>query len=99
MIFADTDLDAFLDAFDALPVLVRLDGVPVKTIRGIWKRRTEFVGTGGQIVILPSITCKESDLADVTRLHSFEIGDVEYKAYGDFVPRNSGFAQVGLVKR
>lgn len=99
MPYSDADLDAMLDAFDAKDVLVRLNGVPVKVIRGIWKRRTEFIGQADQIVILPSITCKESDLEDVTRQHTFEIGGVEYRAYGDFVPRNSGFSQVGLVKK
>jgi hypothetical protein len=99
MTFSATDLDAMIDAFDAKDVVVRLDGVAMKTIQGIWKRRTEFVGQGDQIVILPSILCKESDLEDVTRLHTFEVNGIEYRAFGDFVPRNSGLSMVGLVKR
>lgn len=93
------DLDNMLDAFDPVDVTVRLQGVLVKTVKGVVRKRTEYIGQSGQIVILPSITCKASDLADVMRLHTFEIDGQEYKAYGDQEPRNSGLARVGLVKR
>lgn len=97
--FTAADLDIFLDAFEAREVAIKLSGATVKTIRGIWRRKTEFVGQGEQIVILPSLLCKDSDLADVTRNHTLTVGGVEYKIYGDFVPENSGLSRIGLTKR
>jgi hypothetical protein len=101
MPYSAADLDAFLDAFEARPFAVRLNGVLVKTVRGIWRRRTEMVGQGGELVVIPSAQCKESDLDDVTRNCTLTdtTTDIEYRIYGEPVPQNSGFALVGLVKR
>ena len=101
MPFSATDLDAFLDAFEARTFTVALNGVTVKPVRGVYRRRTEFVGQAQQIVILPTALCKESDLEDVTRLHTLtdQMTGTEYKIYGDIQPQNSGFALVGLVKK
>lgn len=97
--FDAADLDIFLDAFDAKTVTVKLAGATVKTIRGIWRRKTEFVGQAEQIVILPSLLVKDSDMDDVTRNHTLTVGGVEYKIFGDFVPENSGLSRVGLSRK
>jgi hypothetical protein len=101
-VFTSDDLDAFLDAFNAVDVTVKLSGVTVKTIRGIYKRSTEFGSPfeTEQLRILPSLRCKESDLADVTRGHTLLLpgGAIEYKFWRDPVPSDSGFSVVGLVK-
>ena len=101
MTFDDDDLNAFLDAFDARDYTVKLNGVAVKTVRGIYRRRTEFIGQSEQIVVLPSALIKETDLDDVTRQHTLTDSKTlkEYKIYGDFVPQESGFNLVGLVKK
>ncbi len=101
MPFTDDDLDSFLDTFEARTYSVRLSGVEVKTLRGIFRRATEFVGQADQILVLPSIRCKESDLDGVTRTHTLIDGvtGIEYKIHGDFVPANSGLSLVGLVKK
>ena len=97
----DNDLDSFLDAFEARTFTVKLDGVKVKELRGIWRRRTEFINNATQeIKVIPSAQCKESDLDDVTRSHTLtdQSTGTEYKIYGDFQPGNSGFSIVGLMK-
>ena len=101
MQFDDNDLEAFLDAFDARDYTVKLNGVAVKIVRGIFKRRTEFVGQAEELVLLPSVLVKNTDLEDVTRQHTLTDSATlkEYKIYGDFVPKNSGFSVVGLVKK
>ena len=101
MQFDDDDLEAFLDAFDARDFTVKLAGVSVKTVRGIFRRRTEFVGQAEELLLLPSLLVKDTDLDDVTRQHTLTDSATlkEYKIYGDFVPQNSGFSVVGLVKK
>lgn len=100
MPFTETELDAMIDSFNPRTYTVRLDGVESGTLRGVFRRRTEVIGQGGEIVIRPSIRCKESALEEITRRHTLTDGTsgITYKIYGDFDPSNSGLATVALVK-
>lgn len=100
MKFSDNDLNAFLDAFDAKTIIVRLSGAQVDSVRAIHKRRTEFVSphSAEAAVILPSLQIKESDLEGITREHTFEIDGVNYRMYKEPTVRDSGFALIGLTK-
>lgn len=98
MPFSEEDLDALLDAFDAKTVTVKLGGAVVGTIRGAFRRRTEFVGQAQELVILPSLLCKDSDLALYTRAHTLGVDGTDYRQFGAAVPNNSGLSRVGLVK-
>lgn len=100
MPFDEADLDTMLEALGAKDVIVRLNGAPVKTIQGVYRRRTEMASPyeSQTLVIVPSVLCKQSDLADVDRSHTLTTNNTLYKIYGDFEPLNSGLSRVGLVK-
>lgn len=95
-----TDLDAMLTAFGAQDYPVKLNGVQVDTLRGIYRRRTEFISpyAGEDLVIKPSLRCKTSELGAFDMNHRFVIGGIDYKFWREPMEKESGFSIVGLVK-
>ena len=96
----NTDLDAMLDAFGAQSYPVKLNGSQAGTLRGIYKRRTEFISPhmAEDVVIKPSLRCKTVDLDAFDMNHRIEIGGIDYKFWREPVEKESGFSIVGLVK-
>jgi hypothetical protein len=100
MQFNDADLDSFLDAFNAQSYPVKVNDAQVATLRGIYKRRTEFISPhmAEDVVIKPSLRCKTSDLDAFDMNHRIEIGGIDYKFWREPVENESGLSIVGLVK-
>ncbi|MCF6178909.1 MAG: hypothetical protein L3J63_05895 [Geopsychrobacter sp.] len=98
--FDDTDLDGMLDAFGAVTCPVKLNGGQVGTLRGIYRRNTEFVSPNEmeQLVIKPSLKCKTTDIDNYDQTHRIEVAGVDYKIWRKPVPSDSGFSLVALVK-
>jgi|GEM_PF-2180675 len=100
MQFDDTDLDIFLDAFEAQDYPVTLNDVQIGTLRGIYRRATEFLSphSAEQLVIHPSLECKAVELAAYNMTHRVTVDGIKYKFWREPVPSDSGFSVVGLVK-
>jgi len=98
--FDDTDLDIFLDAFEAQDYQVTLNDVAVGTLRGIYRRATEFVSPGDaeQLVVHPSLECKTADLSAFDMNHRVVVDGIKFKFWRAPVLSDSGFSIVGLVK-
>lgn len=98
MQFDEADLDAMLAATGE-PVAIILNGVTVKTITA--KFRKDFLSVSPYEssvgMLQPAITCKTSDLADITTAHIFNVGGVEYKFDGKPEEKPSGLSLVHLA--
>jgi len=98
LLFNEADLDNLLA--DASDVIIKLNGVTVKPIKGKLRKRTEVASphTADTILVIPSLLCKDSDLVGIDRTHTLTVDGVAYKLYGDADPQNSGLTRIGLVK-
>jgi len=100
MQFTETDLDTMLAATGE-PVVISIAGVPVRTIQAKFRKDylsvSPFETSAG--VLQPAITCKTSDLADITGSYTFLAREVEYKLDGKPEDKPSGLTVVRLGKK
>ena len=97
MQFSETDIDA-MQATTGQPVAITLSGITDKTIQGKFRKNFESVSPyeSNVGILHPALTCKTSDLADVTNDHVFLIGGSEYKFNGKPEEHPSGLSLVHL---
>lgn len=100
MQFSDADLDTILEATGE-PVVIRLNGVAVKTITGKFRKNFETLSPyeSNVGILHPVVLFKTSDLVGITNAHSFTIGGTEYKYDGKPEEQPSGFTKVPLGVR
>lgn len=101
MTFADLvgKADAASIATFGEPVVIRLSGVTVKTVTGIFDESVETVDgyEMERVVFRPQVTLLDADAAGVTRGHTIEVRGVEYRLFGDPRPA-AGLTRLLLVR-
>lgn len=100
MTFSPADIADILAATGE-DVGILLDGLPVKTLRGKFRKDFEtlspFEASGA--MLNPSFLCATADLADVTSANTFIAGGVEYRLNTKPQDLASGFTRVILAKK
>lgn len=98
--FDADDLDGLLSGPGSASAAITLHGVPVRTVRGIFRQRTEARSPylAEETAIVPALRCKSGEVADIGRSHVLTINGAYYRIFGDPEPHDSGTTLLYLVK-
>jgi hypothetical protein len=78
-----------------------LDGLPVKTLLGKFRRDFETVSPfdANAGMLNPSFLCATADMVGITSAHTFVVGGVEYRMNTKPQDLDSGFTRVIMAKK